>query len=135
MIAYLDASAVVKLTRREQETNELRLFVGECDTVASEIVLTEVLRAARREAGEATALLGDLLEGALTALEEVTLIMVKTATLARAGLVEGMHLRSLDAIHIATAASLGDVDFFVTYDERQAASARLAGLTTISPGA
>jgi predicted nucleic acid-binding protein len=52
----------------------------------------------------------------------------------RAGAIEGSFLRSIDAIHIATAQGLGDVDVFVTYDERQAAAARLAGFRTISPG-
>jgi len=47
---------------------------------------------------------------------------------------EGAHLRSLDAIHIATAVEVGGVDVFVTYDERQAAAARIAGFRTIAPG-
>jgi len=44
-------------------------------------------------------------------------------------------LRALDAIHIASATDLSPLDGFVTYDERQAAAARLAGLRTLSPGA
>jgi predicted nucleic acid-binding protein len=78
--------------------------------------------------------LGDLLEKIMIAMEEMVLIMVETRTLVRAGALEGSFLRSLDAIHIATAQGLGDVDAFVTYDERQAAAARLAGFRTISPG-
>ncbi|MGI9186946.1 MAG: type II toxin-antitoxin system VapC family toxin [Gaiellales bacterium] len=135
MIAYLDASALVKLLRAEPESDALRTFVRGCDTVSSEIVATEVLRTATREAAGSGSDLGELIEGAMVVMEEVVLIMARTATLVRAGLLEGMHLRALDAIHIATATSLGDVDLFVTYDERQAASAQLAGLTTISPGA
>jgi hypothetical protein len=40
----------------------------------------------------------------------------------------------LDAIHVAAAIDLAPLDGFVTYDERQAAAARLAGLRTVSPG-
>ena len=44
-------------------------------------------------------------------------------------------LRSLDAIHIATALAVGDRDLqFVTYDERQADAARKAGLKVVQPG-
>ncbi len=44
-------------------------------------------------------------------------------------------LRSLDAIHIATALAVGDRDLqFVTYDERQADAARQAGLKVVQPG-
>ena len=54
-------------------------------------------------------------------------------TLVRAGRYEG-SMRALDAIHVASAEAVGAVDVFVTYDERQAAAARLAGLRTIAPG-
>jgi predicted nucleic acid-binding protein len=43
-------------------------------------------------------------------------------------------LRSLDAIHVVTALHLYPIDAFVTYDKRQAAVARLAGLTAVAPG-
>lgn len=43
-------------------------------------------------------------------------------------------MRALDAIHVTTAADLHPIDAFVTYDERQAAAARLAGLRTVAPG-
>ena len=70
----------------------------------------------------------------MSVMADVVLIMMQTATIVRAGVIEGMSLRTLDAIHIATAVGLGDVDVFVTYDERQAEAARLAGLRTVSPG-
>jgi hypothetical protein len=54
--------------------------------------------------------------------------------LAAAGALAEPALRTLDAIHIAAAASLGPVEAFVTYDVRQAAAARLAGLRTVAPG-
>jgi predicted nucleic acid-binding protein len=53
--------------------------------------------------------------------------------LAAAGAFAEPALRTLDAIHVATAVDLHPIDSFVTYDERQAAAARLAGLRTIAP--
>ena len=135
MIAYLDASAVVKLMLQEPETDELRSFVRGCEPVSSEIVVTEVLRAAQRGPISDAAARGDLVESAMGAMEELTLVMAQTSTFARAGMIDGHHLRSLDAIHIATAQGIDCVDIFVTYDDRQAAAARLAGFATISPGA
>lgn len=134
-VAYLDASAIGKLAFVEDGSDVLAEYVASCEIVTSDIALTEVTRTARRLAGEfPSTSLGDLLEKIMIAMEEMVLIMVETRTLVRAGALEGTFLRSLDAIHIATARDLGGVDVFVTYDERQAAAARLAGLRTISPG-
>ena len=134
VIAYLDASAIVKLVRRETGSYGLREFLRTCDLVASEVAVTEVLRAVMREASVVGQSTGELLERALSAMEQLVLIVAQTTTFVRAGLLDGAHLRSLDAIHIATAVEVGGVDVFVTYDERQAAAARIAGFRTIAPG-
>jgi|688.fasta_scaffold80651_5 predicted nucleic acid-binding protein len=134
-VVYLDSSAIGKLAFEEDGSELLAEYIDSCDVVSSDIALTEVTRTARRIASEYPSnVLGDLLEKIMIAMEEMVLIMVETRTLVRAGALEGSFLRSLDAIHIATAQGLGDVDAFVTYDERQAAAARLAGFRTISPG-
>jgi predicted nucleic acid-binding protein len=134
-VLYLDSSAIAKLAFEEDGSDVLAEYIDSCDVVSSDVALTEVTRTARRIASEIPAnALGDLLEKIMIAMEEMVLIMVETRTLVRAGALEGSFLRSLDAIHIATALGLGDVDAFVTYDERQAAAARLAGFRTISPG-
>jgi predicted nucleic acid-binding protein len=134
-VLYLDSSAIAKLAFEEDGSDVLAEYIDSCDVVSSDVALTEVTRTARRIASEIPAnALGDLLEKIMIAMEEMVLIMVETRTLVRAGALEGSFLRSLDAIHIATAQGLGDVDAFVTYDERQAAAARLAGFRTISPG-
>lgn len=44
-------------------------------------------------------------------------------------------LRALDAIHVVAALDLSPVDAFVSYDQRQSAAARLAGLRTVAPAA
>ena len=67
-------------------------------------------------------------------LRSVALIDVDPATAARAGDVEPFELRSLDAIHLATALDLAsDLKGFFTYDMRLAAAARSAGMTVLSP--
>lgn len=51
-----------------------------------------------------------------------------------AAAVDPATLRSLDAIHLATALSLGaELDAFVTYDARLADAARAAGITVVAP--
>ena len=54
--------------------------------------------------------------------------------LAGAGALAEPALRALDVIHIVSAVDLDPIEAFVTYDERQAAAARLAGLRTVVPG-
>jgi predicted nucleic acid-binding protein len=53
--------------------------------------------------------------------------------LAIAGAIDEPALRSLDAVHVVTAASSAPIAAFVGYDERQSAAARLAGLRTVAP--
>lgn len=50
------------------------------------------------------------------------------------GALEEPILRALDAIHLAAAIDVSPIDALVSYDERQSAAARLAGLHTVAPG-
>jgi hypothetical protein len=63
----------------------------------------------------------------------VALIRPDSATYRLAGLLPDPTLRSLDALHIASALD-AEVDCFVSYDERQRAAATRAGLATMAPG-
>ncbi|MBI3745491.1 MAG: type II toxin-antitoxin system VapC family toxin [Chloroflexi bacterium] len=72
---------------------------------------------------------------AVEVVEAIGLVPVDRALLIAAGALTEPALRALDAIHIASAADVSPLDGFVTYDERQAAAARLVGLRTVSPGA
>jgi predicted nucleic acid-binding protein len=67
-------------------------------------------------------------------LETISLRPLDRALLMGAGAIAESALRSLDAIHVASAVSLDPIAAFVTYDVRQAAVARLAGLRTMAPG-
>jgi uncharacterized protein len=131
---YLDASALVKLLREEPESDALRTFLADADLVASELVLSEVPRAVRRAAAlDPRLALDALLARAGELFEALALVPLDRALLLAAGALPEPVLRALDAIHVATAAGLAAVDAFVSYDERQSAAARLAGLRTAAP--
>jgi predicted nucleic acid-binding protein len=132
---YADASALVKLVWEEPDSKALRAFLAEADLVSSELILTEIPRAVRRAADDDFRLPRDvLLERAGALLDAVALRPLDRPLLLAAGALDEPALRALDAIHVASAVDLGPIDAFVTYDERQAAAARLAGLRTMAPG-
>lgn len=94
--------------------------------VSSLIALVEVRRAALGASIEAAAV--------VAALDALTLIPVDMAIATRAAEVGPPRLRSLDAIHLATAMELGsDLEALVTYDHRLASAARALGLPVSSP--
>jgi predicted nucleic acid-binding protein len=135
-VVYADASALVKFVREEAESSALRAYIEGADLVSSELVLTEIPRAVRRAVAQDHGLPLDLLlERAGELLDALALRPLDRALLAGAGALAEPALRALDAIHVASAVDLDPIEAFVTYDERQAAAARLAGLRTISPGA
>ncbi len=132
---YADASALVKLVRDEPESPALRTFLTGADLVSSELVLTEVPRAIRRAAALDPRLTLDvLMVRAGELIDSLGLLPLDRALLLAAGAFAEPALRALDAIHLAAALDLTPLDGFVSYDERQAAAARLAGLRTMSPG-
>ncbi len=135
-VFYADASALVKLVRDEAESEALRAFLADADLVSSELVLTEIPRAVRRAVALDPALRLDLLlERAAELIDALALRPLDRALLKGAGALAEPSLRALDAIHVASAVALDPIEAFVTYDERQAAAARLAGLRTVAPGA
>jgi predicted nucleic acid-binding protein len=134
-IFYADTSALVKLVRDEPESKALRAFLADADLVSSDLIMTEVPRAVRRAVADDPVLPRDLLlERAGALVEAIALRPVDRPLLAAAGALEEPALRALDAIHVASALDLHPLHAFVTYDERQAAAARLAGMRTMSPG-
>ncbi len=133
---YADASAIVKLVRDEPESAALRAFLDHAELVSCELVLTEVPRAVRRAAADDPRLpLAALIVRAGEIIDALALLPLDRGLLAAAGALAEPALRALDAIHVAAAADLSPLDAFVSYDERQAAAARLAGLRTVSPAA
>jgi predicted nucleic acid-binding protein len=131
---YVDSSAFVKLVREEPESAALRAFLAGADLLCSELVLAEVPRAIRRAAATDPRLPLDLLlERAGELLDAVALMALDRVLVEAAGALAEPALRTLDAIHVIAAVELSPLDALVTYDERQAAAARLAGLRTVSP--
>lgn len=131
---YLDASALVKLVRDEPESPALRTYLAGADLVSCALVAAEVPRAVRRAAGHDPSLpLDALLRRCDELLGALALLPVDDVVLAAAGAIAEPVLRTLDAVHVAAAAYLGPLDAFVSYDDRQAAAARLAGIRTTAP--
>lgn len=129
---YLDAVAIVKLVHTEAETFELQQWLAERAgerRVTSALSEVEVPRAIHRFAPSATSQIAPVL---------ATLYRVQIGERIRraaAGFPEPA-LRSLDAIHLATALRLGpELAEFVTYDKRLLAAAEAHGLKTAAPAA
>ena len=125
---YLDSSAIVKLVVREPETAGLiRAIQADPEVVSSHVACTEVVNATRR-AGRSTARAERILDG-------IALVPIDDAILREAATLGRKDLRTLDAIHLATAISLRpDVGTVITYDGRQARVASALGLEVRSPG-
>jgi uncharacterized protein len=125
--AYLDSSALVKLVVREPESEALSRAVSELATqTSSELAVVEVGRRARRHGPGP-------FERARSVMGNTTLRPLDRATLDHAAALEPAGLRSLDAIHLATALSLEGVDLFISYDDRLNEAAARAGLRVESP--
>lgn len=129
---YLDASALVKLVWREPESDDLADWLSVYPHWFSSVLLrVEVVRAARRVDES-----GDAQSRAERYLGRMTLVRIDDSVIDLASGMPERHLRSLDAIHLATALTLGDLpEALVTYDKRLADAARRHGLTVVHPGA
>jgi uncharacterized protein len=128
---YLDTSAIVKLVVAEPETDALRAALERWhDYVSAALSRVEVHRALRRAGAPASAhrRADDVLEG-------LVLIRLDEPVLTRAATFTDPALRALDAIHLATALTIGDdPDAFITYDARLARAARRERLAVQHPG-
>jgi len=119
----------VKLAIEEPQSAALRSYLrGRRPLVSSALSRTEVLRALLAE-GEAGAVRGRAV------LSRVDIIRVNDRVLTTAGTLLPASLRSIDAIHLATALELGrDLGQIVTYDERMRDGAEQLGMKAASPG-
>ena len=126
---YLDSSAFVKLVVAEGETTAMRAVLAgrAARRVSSALLRTESLRAVRHLGPDALAMVRE-------GLRRIDLIAIDDRILDAAGTLEPQVLRTLDAVHLATAMAIGDdLEVIVTYDERMIEAARLVGLPTASP--
>jgi predicted nucleic acid-binding protein len=125
---YLDSSAIVKLAVREPESSALRRYLRRRrPLVTSALARTEVARALLPLGAEAV-------ERGVDVLRRLDVIRLNDGILTAAGTMLPIGLRSLDAIHLATARQLGaDLARICTYDERMTAAAASAGLDVVAP--
>ncbi len=125
---YLDSSAFVKLVIPEPESMALaRDLAGRAVALSAEILAVEALRAAARVGGAAATRAEDRLAA-------VALVPMSPDIRRRAAELGPPGLRSLDAIHLATALALGpDVEAVFTYDKHLAAATAHAGLRVEAP--
>lgn len=128
-LVYLDSSAILKLIFEESETEALATLLRARPTrVSSVLARVEVLRTAATVQDRA------VLHHARTVLARLHLIRPDDRILNAALAIEPPQVRSLDAIHLATALSLGHhLSGMVVYDRRLADAARHHGLTVWAP--
>lgn len=126
MTIYLDTSAAAKLLVQEPETEALAAYLdgAGADPVSSAVLETELRRVAVR--------LGLPQAWASEVLARVALVEPQRSLFYEAGLLPGPSLRSLDALHLATAVRV-EADVVVAYDARLARAARDLGMEVASP--
>jgi len=134
VIVYVDSSALVKRVIAEAESDAveeaLTSYVAADDAlVSSALAWVEVERAVRAALPDQDAEIGGIVLAALAGVGERP-ITQDVVSLARR--IEPRVLRSLDAIHVATAV-LRDVDVVMTYDDRLADAARSNSLRVVTP--
>lgn len=130
MAYYIDTSALVKLVEVEEHSSALHRWVEEerPELVSSDLLRTEFMRAVNR--------VGRIdpihVEDALSAVDTLP---ATTDLFDDAGEISGPELRTLDAVHLATALALGESCFgIITYDRRLADAAETVGIDVIAPG-
>lgn len=125
---YVDSSAIVKLVVAEPESGALRTYLRRRrPLVSSTLARTEVLRALLPEGGEAVQRGRDVLA-------RLDLIRMNEQILDAAGVLLPATVRSLDAIHLATALAVGqDLARVITYDVRMVDVANDLGRRPYSP--
>jgi predicted nucleic acid-binding protein len=129
-LVYLDASALAKLVLPEPESVPLARFLEAVTSrTSSAIARIELLRAVKRGRHPASAV-----ERAHEVLARLALLPLDETVATAASVLDPPTLRTLDAIHLATALSVREaLAGVVTYDRRLAEAARRAGLTVWSP--
>ena len=128
-VAYLDSSAFVKLVVREPESSALTRSLARWPERASAALLrTEAVRALRHSGNDG------YVARARSLMRSVHLVQVEEVLLDRAADLAPTTLRSLDAVHLASAMSLGpDLGTVFAYDLRLVQAAEALGLQVASP--
>ena len=124
---YLDSSALARIVNRERESGALARRLRGARLVTSALARVEVARAARRLTTPPRRPLDEVLR-------TVTVVSIDDDVLLAAAELEPAQLRTLDAIHLATALRVEqELDGFITYDRRLGDAAVRAGLSVEAP--
>lgn len=125
---YVDTSAAAKLMVEESESGVLAamLDVEKPELAACFLLETELRRLAQRVPNATQSSVSEVLDG-------IDLYEVPPSLFREAGLLAGVGLRSLDAVHLAAAMRIG-VDAVLAYDHRLIDAARSFGFDVVHPG-
>lgn len=128
MAVYVDASAITKLIVAEDESEALKEHLALLEPlITSALSRVEVMRAANRY-GQS------VVPQAIDVLDHFGFMEIHEQIVVTATRLPPPTMRSLDAIHLASASALGeDLDALVTYDRRMAEAAEFHGMTVESP--
>jgi predicted nucleic acid-binding protein len=134
MRVYFDSSALIKRVVAEDESDALVDFLDaryeQGDLLASSslawVEVSRVVLARVKAPGGA----GELIDDAMSGIDERPMTGDVVSVARR---IEPLILRSLDALHLATAVLI-DADLVVTYDERLADACRRNALAVAAPG-
>ena len=120
-----------KLVAAERESHALAEALERWpDWVSSAVAAVECQRALKRVRSPSA-----VSKRVDAVLARTTLVKVDEPVLRLASRIGTPTLRSLDALHLATALSMGDdPEAFITYDERLATAARGLKLRVLQPG-
>ena len=130
MTVYLDTSALAKLVVAEDESPHLRRWLGErrsVPLVTNRIGVAELRRLAAR-------INQQTLSTAVRLLARISVVDLTPDALTLAAEIPPPEVRTLDALHVASAALVSDLDFVVTYDGRMVTAATAFGLPVVTPG-
>jgi len=129
-LAYIDSSATVKLILPEPESQDVVNFIEDLELVSSRLVDIETRRAvSAAEADDETIARMEIV------LEAINLVEIAPTIADAAGALGPSSLRTLDAIHLATALSFGEeLKTMIAFDTRLGRAARSHGLAVESPG-
>jgi uncharacterized protein len=127
-VIYADTSALAKLVVREAETGALRRWLSEQGDflVTNQIGVVELQRLAARVGPDAS-------RGAAQLLARIDQLALTATAVSRAAALPPPEMRTLDALHVASAAELDELSVLLTYDQRLADAAARHGLSVASP--
>jgi uncharacterized protein len=125
---YLDTSVLGRVLLDEPDTAVIRRELGRFERhISSRLLRVELRRLGLRK---------DMLEYVDELLSGKVLIPLDETILAAAETIAPSVVRTLDAIHLATAVRLagaGQLDALMTYDKQLSEGAREYGITVLSP--